>query len=223
MATEKKNELTRELNRFERLNNIDISDSVKTKNGFSYAPWAVAYGRLKTIYPDATYKVYEDEIVKSIRWEDGTTIEERTYRIPWFTDPDNRSGWVKVGVTVEGMECIEIYPIMDFKNNPIPGDKITSTAVNKSIQRALTKAIARHGLGLFVYEGEDLPEDMRVQNEKAASCMAIIQKKGKIKGLAEKVAEICKQVLPEDCNGDPRLCEDTDTLKELEKKLKALR
>ena len=87
---EKKNELMKELNRFERLNNIDISDSVKTKNGFSYAPWAVAYGRLKTIYPDATYKVYEDEIIVSHGNEETGRIE-RKYSVPWFTDPDNRS------------------------------------------------------------------------------------------------------------------------------------
>lgn len=219
MATTEKSKM----NYFELLNGVDISGSVKEKNGYSYAPWAVVYGRLKKIFPDATYKVYEDEIVSEIIAPDETTRVARTYHVPWFTEPEGRSGWVKVGVTVNGIECIETYPIMDLRNNPIPADKITSTVANKSIQRALTKAIARHGLGLFVYEGEDMPEDLRVQNDTVAKCMALIQKKGKVESLSKKVADLCKEVLPDDCNGDPRLCEDTDILKELEKKLKALR
>ena len=48
---------------------------------------------------------------------------------------------------------------MDFKNRSIPLSDITSFDVNKSIQRSLTKAVARHGLGLYIYAGEDLPED----------------------------------------------------------------
>jgi tripartite-type tricarboxylate transporter receptor subunit TctC len=50
---------------------------------------------------------------------------------------------------------------MDFRNNSIPVDKVTSTDVNKTIQRSLTKAVARHGLGLYIYAGEDLPEEER--------------------------------------------------------------
>ena len=56
---------------------------------------------------------------------------------------------------------------MDYRNNSIPADKITSTDVNKTIQRSLTKAVARHGLGLYIYAGEDLPEDLRSEDEKA--------------------------------------------------------
>ena len=47
---------------------------------------------------------------------------------------------------------------MDFKNQSIPFESIKSTDVNKAIQRSLTKACARHGLGLYIYAGEDLPE-----------------------------------------------------------------
>lgn len=48
---------------------------------------------------------------------------------------------------------------MDMKNASIPLGQITSFQVNKAIQRSLTKAIARHGLGLYIYAGEDLPEE----------------------------------------------------------------
>jgi len=74
-----------------------------------------------------------------------------------FYHRDHRSAWVKTGVTIEGIEHIEYLPVMDFRNNSIPLEKIQSTDVNKAIQRSLTKALARHGLGLYVYAGEDLP------------------------------------------------------------------
>ena len=74
-----------------------------------------------------------------------------------FYHTDGRSAWVKTGVTIEGIEHIEYLPVMDFRNNSIPLDKLSSVDVNKTIQRSLTKAIARQGLGLYVYAGEDLP------------------------------------------------------------------
>jgi hypothetical protein len=47
---------------------------------------------------------------------------------------------------------------MDMRNKSIPVENVTSFDVNKAIQRSLTKACARHGLGLYIYAGEDLPE-----------------------------------------------------------------
>jgi hypothetical protein len=66
---------------------------------------------------------------------------------------------VKTGVTVNGIEHIEYLPVMDFRNKSIPLESVTSFDVNKTIQRSLTKAVARHGLGLYIYAGEDLPEE----------------------------------------------------------------
>mgnify|MGYP003114317118 FL=1 len=68
------------------------------------------------------------------------------------------TAWVKTGVTIEGVEHIEYLPVMNNYNKSIPLEEITSFNVNSSIQRSLTKAIARHGLGLYIYAGEDLPE-----------------------------------------------------------------
>ena len=63
-------------------------------------------------------------------------------------------------VTDEGeLEHIEYLPIMNMRNQSIPLANIDSMAVNKAIQRSLTKACARHGVGLYVYAGEDLPEE----------------------------------------------------------------
>lgn len=129
-----------EKNYFEVLNAIDVSDKTEKKNNLTYLSWAWAWGELKKKHPDATYKVYENK-------------DEWNY----FTD--GRTAWVKVSVTANGVEHVEMLPVMDFRNKSIQLNAITSFEVNKAIQRALTKAIARHGLGLYIYAGEDLPEE----------------------------------------------------------------
>ena len=63
---------------------------------------------------------------------------------------------------------------MDFKNKSVSLDALTSTDVNKAIQRCITKAIARHGLGLYIYAGEDLPEE--VKDEKESTLDFVIKK-----------------------------------------------
>lgn len=133
-------------NYFEKLNNINVSKHIEKKDNFSYLSWAYAWQELKKLYPDATYKVYENP--------EG-----------FIYFHDNRTAWVKTGVTVEGLEHIEYLPIMDFKNKSIPVERITSFEINKAIQRSLTKAVARHGLGLYIYAGEDLPSEEDGKNE----------------------------------------------------------
>ena len=128
-----------EKNYFTELNAINVSDKTEKKNGLTYLSWAWAWGELKKLHPDATYTVYENK--------DG-----------WLYHTDGRTCWVKTGVTVNGIENIEYLPVMDFRNNSIPADKVTSYDVNKAVQRSLTKAVARHGLGPYIYAGEDLPE-----------------------------------------------------------------
>jgi hypothetical protein len=74
----------------------------------------------------------------------------------FFTD--GKTAYVKVGVVVDGLEHIDYLPVMDFRNNSIKVDDVTSFDVNKTIQRATAKAIAMHGLGLTLWSGEDVPE-----------------------------------------------------------------
>lgn len=139
---------------FETLNAINVNGRTETKNGLTYLSWAWAWATAKEHYPEATYIIYEDA--------DGL-----------FYHRDHRSAWVKTGVTIEGIEHIEYLPVMDFRNNSIPLEKIQSTDVNKAIQRSLTKALARHGLGLYVYAGEDLPsvekEQTKVEEKKTTT------------------------------------------------------
>jgi hypothetical protein len=125
---------------YEVLSKINVNDKAEKKNGLTYLSWAWAWGVLKENFPNASYTIYENK--------DG-----------WNYFTDGRTAWVKTGVTVEGIEHIEELPVMDFRNKSIPLEQLTSFDVNKSIQRSLTKAISRHGLGLYIYAGEDLPED----------------------------------------------------------------
>ena len=132
---------------FSILNAINVNEHVEKKGtgyrALSYLSWAWAWAEVKKAYPLSYYTIYE-------------TPSGCLYHT------DGRTCWVKTGVTiVDGewsQEHIEYLPVMDNKNVSIPLSDVTSFDVNKAIQRSLTKACARHGLGLYIYAGEDLPE-----------------------------------------------------------------
>jgi len=134
------NEIKKQEGVFNVLNAVDCKEHLEKKNGLTYLSWAWAWAEVKKRYPNATYTIYESES-------------------GCFYHTDNRTCWVKTGVTIDGLEHIEYLPVMDYKNASIPVERVTSFDVNKAIQRSLTKACARHGLGLYVYAGEDLPEE----------------------------------------------------------------
>lgn len=129
-------------NYFVVLNNINVNEHTEKKNGLTYLSWAWAWAEVKKKFPDANYTIYQNESLGGM---------------PYFTD--GKTAMVKTGVTINGIEHIEFLPVMDYKNKSIPIGNITSFDVNKAIQRSLTKAVARHGLGLYIYAGEDLPEE----------------------------------------------------------------
>ncbi|MBU5419973.1 DUF1071 domain-containing protein [Acetanaerobacterium sp. MSJ-12] len=144
-------------NYFAELNALNVGDKIEKKNGLSYLSWAWAWGEVKKLHPDAQYRIYENA--------DG-----------WNYHTDGRTCWVKTGVTVAGIEHIEYLPVMDNRNKSILAENVTSFDVNKAIQRSLTKALARHGLGLYIYAGEDLPEDAQKaakEEEKKANASKI--------------------------------------------------
>lgn len=105
----------------------------------TYLSWAWAWSEVKKLYPDTVATIYENPQ----GW-------------PYWTD--GRTCWVKVGITIQGFEHLEYFPVMNARHDSISADKVTSWDVNTAIQRGLTKCIARHGLGMYVYAGEDLPE-----------------------------------------------------------------
>lgn len=156
---------------FETLNNINVNDKTETKNGLTYLSWAWAWGEVKKAFPEANYTIYE-------------TTNPEGYVCNYFTD--GKTCWVKTGVTINDLEHIEELPVMDFRNKSIPLENVTSFDVNKAIQRSLTKAVARHGLGLYIYAGEDLPESEKeepkpIEKKYVATINELVKKYATIK------------------------------------------
>lgn len=203
--TDNNAEKLKQLNRFVRLKSIDVGDHIEKKNNLSYLAWAWAWQEFKTLFPDSFYTIYENT--------DG-----------WNYFTDGKTCWVKTGVTlVDGdfkLEHIEYLPVMDFKNASILKEKVTSMDVNKAIQRSLTKAIARHGIGLYIYAGEDLPEEP--EEVKAAKEAQIVDLKAQIAseltrigaGMsnAEKVALTKKYITPAIGSPNYNACADAAKL-----------
>lgn len=137
---------------FEILNGIDVSGHTEKKGSLNYLPWAWAWTEVKKAFPDAVFTIYERETQYG--------------PVNYFTD--GRTCWVKTGLTICGLEHIEELPVMDYSNRSILLEKVTSMDVNKAIQRSLTKAAARHGLGLSIYAGEDLPDEKETEKMEQA-------------------------------------------------------
>ena len=124
---------------YSTLSQTSVREKIERKGNLDYLSWANAWHMLKTAYPNAQRKVYEHEHTG----------------FNYFTD--GRTAYVKVGIIVNDLEHIDYLPVMDFRNNALPIDKVTATDVNKTIQRSTAKAIAMHGLGLSLWTGEDVP------------------------------------------------------------------
>ena len=197
---------------FEVLSTIDVSEHIEKKNGLSYLSWAWAWAELKKNYPLSYYTVYHNEN-------------------DWNYFTDGKTCWVKTGVTVvDGdyvQEYIEELPVMDFKNASVPLGQITSTAVNKAIQRSLTKAIARHGLGLYIYAGEDMPEETdEAKQAKLELGAAVAAVDAELKAITRTMSSEEKKKLAADIvvptlgTTNYRTCQDTAKLLSLLDKLK---
>ena len=123
-------------NYFAHLNAINVSKHIEKKGGFSYLSWPYAVAQLRLADPTATWVVCRFDGKPYLLCEAGVFVE--------------------VAVTVQGITLSQIHPVLDGRNRPI--DQPTAFDINTSIQRCLVKAIALHGLGLYVYAGEDLPQ-----------------------------------------------------------------
>ena len=122
---------------FMKLFKTDVSEYVRKKGNFNYLSWAYAVQELKRACPTARWGV--------TKAEDGS---------PFFK---TECGYfVDVWVEVDGVSLSQIHPVLDNRNDAI--EKPNAFQINTSLQRALAKAIALHGLGLYIFAGEDLPE-----------------------------------------------------------------
>ena len=176
------------MNYFETLNAINVNDFTEKKGGLTYLSWAHAWKEFKKLYPKSFYTIYQNDL----EWN-------------YFTD--NKTCWVKTGVTVvfddgEAIEHIEYLPVMDYKNRSIALEDVTSFDVNKAIQRSLTKAVARHGLGLYIYAGEDLPNEAEATAEERRKEREALEKK-----ITEGQANILLHLANETDTDLDKLCE----------------
>lgn len=131
---------------FKELYELKCKGHVEEKNNLAYLSWAYAWATLLGQDPTAVKKVYETP--------DGSLV---------WKDPVGCH--VKVSVTAFGIERIEYLPVMDYRNISVPFDKADSMIVNKTIQRAVTKAIAQFGIGLKLYAGEDMPTNGEAEED----------------------------------------------------------
>ena len=122
---------------FMELYKTDVSKYSEKKGKFTYLSWANAWSLLKKQCPDARYGV--------TKAEDGS---------PFFVT--QWGFFVDVWVEADGVSLSQIHPVLDNRNQPIA--EPNAFHINTSIQRALAKTIALHGLGLYIFAGEDLPE-----------------------------------------------------------------
>lgn len=130
-------------NYFEVLNKVDCKNHVEKKGKFSYLSWPFAVAELKKKHPGATWEVKK---------HDG---------MPYTETP--AGCFVEVEVDVDGVKLSQIHPVLDNRNQTIKNPN--AFQVNTSIQRCLVKAIALHGLGLYIYAGEDLPMELSGHTE----------------------------------------------------------
>jgi hypothetical protein len=120
----------------ETLLKTNVNDHTERKQNLTYLSWAWAWAEALKADPKATYKVemFGDKCFMDIN---GTAMV-----------------WVTVTIFDKPMTCQ--LPVMDYKNKAIP--KPDAFQVNTAIMRCMTKALSLHGLGLYIYAGEDLPE-----------------------------------------------------------------
>ena len=123
-------------NYFAKLNGVNVSQHIEKKGGFAYLSWPYAVAQLRLADPAATWEVRRFNGLPYLATEAGVFVE--------------------VAVTVQGVTLSQIHPVLDGRNRPIQAP--SAFDINSSIQRCLVKAIALHGLGLYVYAGEDLPD-----------------------------------------------------------------
>jgi hypothetical protein len=139
-------------NDFQKIYEIDVNHKTKEKSGLKYLSWAFAWAEFKKVNPGATYSV--------------DMYDSR----PYLND-DTLGYLVSTQVTVDGLSLPMQLPVMDNKNQAMKSvayqyktkrgmndvEAATMFDINTAIMRCLVKNLAMHGLGLYIYAGEDIP------------------------------------------------------------------
>lgn len=233
---------------FEELSSIDLRGREQVKpsgggNSIRILPWAVAYSEIMKYDPDATYEFLREKRevteVVTAQTENGEEVRKSityTQELPFF---DLGIGYeVRTRMTVKGVTKEMSLPVYNSQNKSMGAEPRTYTTkrgegtvdaalfenVYNSMMRCLAKNCALFGVGINLWSREDAPESvMELEKLRVEAYNLFAQKAALSNNTKLKVNEIAHSVLPEDCNRDPRLCEDIDTLKDLVKKFKAVR
>ena len=173
---------------FNDLRTLNVNDHTEKKGKLTYLSWAWAVDVLLQNDPAAVWSYGEPQLF-------GNTM--------------------MVFCTVNAFDkCMTAHlPVMDYKNQAI--ENPNSMAVNTAMQRCLAKAIALHGIGLYIYAGEDIPEVAPVDQGKLAEYIATINLSASMEEL-----KVCYEVAIIFCNNDiPSLQEVRDATNLMKEKL----
>ena len=156
---------TKKTNYFTELDRVDVTNHIEKKGNFDYLSWAYAVRELKKRHPGATWTVQEyGEGIPFIKTECGF--------------------FVKVTVTIDGIDATQVHPVLDHKNKTI--NSPDAFQINTSIMRCLAKAIALHGLGLHIFAGEDLPPSPPLDENQTKELLSTLKDNNQ-EGLVDKV------------------------------------
>lgn len=203
---------------FEELSAVNVNEHIKQKNGLNYLSWMWAWQELKKRYPLSYATVHETEDGMLV-WRDPIGGHVKTSVTLVWIEEDSEGNEVQKEHT-----ATEYLPVMDFRNKAVPYENIDAMMVNKTIQRSLTKCIARMGLGSYIFVDEDLPEEEKKQAEKSEldkvnlECFNLAKEKSATHN--EKVTELCKKYVS---NGNPKRITNIEDSKALLEELKALK
>lgn len=157
---------------FNKLNALNVNDHVEKKQGLSYLAWSYAHQELMKIDPNYEMKIHEYP---------HPDVTNEQYFVPYLASPEGYS--VTVSITLKGLTKTETLPVLDFKNKSVPYKQADMFQINKTYKRAFVKAAALHGIGLYLYHGEDAPgasdNDRTELEDKINQFVSISQEKGR--------------------------------------------
>lgn len=153
---------------FSDLRKIDVNEYIEKKNNLSYLSWAYAVDQLLQRDPMATWEY------KFFDYESG--------QVPYCRIGE--TCMIFCTVNAFGITRMAQLPVMDHRNRAIQNPD--SFAVNTAMQRCLAKAIGLHGIGLYIYAGEDIPARVETEQEQRESWLSEV--KTKLDGITDKTA-----------------------------------
>ena len=182
---------------WETLSKVDVSEHTEQKNGLTFLSWAWAWGKVKDHYPEAKF-------IKHI-WTTEPYLDTPDRPDRGLPNTRDWDGWAYVMVTVRigDEEQTELMPVLDYKNKAIQNPD--SFQVNTALQRCLAKCCAMHGLGHYIYAGEDLPQGGGVDPKVTVTLESHDGKEKTVEGM-DLIAEVFETFIPD--------CADVETLRE---------